>query len=265
MRRVPLQKACSDLPARPRLPLTIALPEALVARGDALTHLSSVDSTMDEARRLFMAGDVRRHWIVADAQSGGRGRSGRAWSSPSGNLHLTVLMLAPCALRHQPKLGFVAGVALQAAIGGAARLKWPNDILVDGAKVAGLLLEGLGNGAAVAIGIGVNVSSHPDGVPYPATTLTAHDPDASVARLFQQVALRLDATLDSFGDGSGFEAIRRAWLSHAAFLGKTIAVRQDGSDLAGVFRDIDPDGHLILGTAEGDIRIAAGDVFPLDN
>jgi BirA family transcriptional regulator, biotin operon repressor / biotin---[acetyl-CoA-carboxylase] ligase len=245
--------------------VSIALPAALGARGDALVHLSSVDSTMDEARRRFRPGDGQRHWIVADQQTEGRGRSGRSWSSPTGNLHLTVLLPAPCAPRHQPKLGFVAGVALRAAVGGEARLKWPNDILIGDAKVAGLLLEGLGNGAAVAIGMGVNVSSHPEGTPYPATTMRAHDGAASLEGLFRRVALELDAALDLFGDGGGFRTIRRSWLSRAAFLGKAIAVRQDGAALTGIFRDIDADGHLILGAPGGDIRIAAGDVFPLDN
>ncbi|MGL4242466.1 MAG: biotin--[acetyl-CoA-carboxylase] ligase, partial [Beijerinckiaceae bacterium] len=239
-------------------------PPQLAAQGDRLLHLPTVDSTMEEARRQLPVGVSGKLWIMADEQTGGRGRHGRHWSSPTGNLYVTLLMPAPCPPRDQPKLGFVAGVALQAAIGAASRLKWPNDLLIGGAKVAGLLLEGLGNGAAVAIGMGVNVVSHPDGTPYRATHLRAHDLDIDRAGLLTKLAIEMNTALDTFSGAGGFDAIRRRWLAHAAFLGTQIAIRQDGETLEGVFRDIDPDGRMALATPAGEIRIAAGDVFPLD-
>jgi BirA family transcriptional regulator, biotin operon repressor / biotin---[acetyl-CoA-carboxylase] ligase len=235
------------------------------AGGERLLHLPTVDSTMEEARRLWSRGEVAgRVWIVADAQSGGRGRQGRAWWSPPGNLYATLLLPAPCPPRDQPKLGFVAGVALQAAVGGASRLKWPNDLLIGGAKAAGLLLEGLGGGAAVAIGMGVNITSHPPDTPYAATDLQAHDGGATRDALFARLTAAMAEALDVFAGVGGFGAIRRRWLAAAAFLGERIEVRREEGPLAGTFAAIDEDGRLVLATAEGEVRISAGDVFPLD-
>ena len=123
---------------------------------------------MDEARALALQGQATPLWLVADEQSGGRGRHGRSWVSPPGNLYATLLLPEPCAPAVAPELGFVAGTALHAAVSlliglGPPRLalKWPNDLLLDGAKTAGLLLEGLhvGGRFIVLIGFGVNISS----------------------------------------------------------------------------------------------------------
>jgi BirA family transcriptional regulator, biotin operon repressor / biotin---[acetyl-CoA-carboxylase] ligase len=240
------------------------LPYHSTVIGDRFLHLPTIDSTMEEARRQWTAGLTGRLWIVADEQTGGRGRMGRQWASPPGNLYATLLMPAPCPPRDQPKLGFAAGVALQAALGGAAKLKWPNDLLLDGAKVAGLLLEGIGNGAAISIGMGVNIVDHPPDTPYPATHLGVIDPAATRDAVFQRLTAEMASALDVFSGPGGFDAVRRRWLRHAAFLGGRITIRQDGEERAGVFRDIDADGQLVLATDAGDIRIAAGDVFPLD-
>jgi BirA family biotin operon repressor/biotin-[acetyl-CoA-carboxylase] ligase len=238
--------------------------------GDSLIHLAEVGSTMAEARVRWRRGSGHRLWIVADRQTAGRGRQGRDWDSPIGNLHLTVVVPAPCALRDQPKLGFVAGVALSEAISSLlpwtlARLKWPNDLLIGGAKCAGLLLEGLGGGAAVAIGMGVNVVAHPGGTPYPATHLAAAGwKNASAAELLPMLSLALQHELACFGDGGGFPLVRSRWLAKAAHLGQAVTVRRDQGSIEGRFADIDMDGRLILETTGGAVRIDAGDVFPLD-
>ncbi|MGL4636509.1 MAG: biotin--[acetyl-CoA-carboxylase] ligase [Beijerinckiaceae bacterium] len=246
------------------------LPSELQTTGDRLLHFDSVDSTMEEARRQSAELLTGRLWITANQQTAGRGRQGRAWSSPVGNLSMTLLLPAPCALKDQPKLGFVAGVALANAAtrclgaDAALGLKWPNDLLLSGAKASGLLLEGLNKGAAVAVGIGVNVASHPDDTPYAATHLKTAAPDLTVETLFQKLSSEIVRQLADFGDGSGFPLIRARWLALAAHLGQRISVRSSQGAVTGVFKDIDPDGRLLLETRTGLLRIDAGDVFPLD-
>jgi BirA family transcriptional regulator, biotin operon repressor / biotin---[acetyl-CoA-carboxylase] ligase len=242
----------------------------VVSAGDELIHLREVGSTMVEARERWRTGGSRRLWIVADRQTAGRGRQGRGWESPVGNLHLTVALPAPCFLRDQPKLGFVAGVALAEAVTSLApavevRLKWPNDLLIGGAKCAGLLLEGLDGGAAIAIGMGVNIVAHPSDTPYPATDLVAASGEAiSATDLLSPLSLALHHSIVAFGDGGGFPLVRSRWLARAAHLGQEITVRRDHDALRGRFLDIDVDGRLILDTQDGRVRIDAGDVFPLD-
>jgi BirA family transcriptional regulator, biotin operon repressor / biotin---[acetyl-CoA-carboxylase] ligase len=254
---------------------TMRLPAALQDAGDGLVVFDTIDSTMEEARRQFdvrqfSADRHRRLWIVAHQQQSGRGRQGRIWSSPTGNLSMTLLLPAPCALKDQPRLGFAAGVALANAArqclgkGADIALKWPNDLLLSRAKVSGLLLEGLGNGAAVAIGIGVNVASHPEDTPYPAAHLAMEAPLLTPETVFETLAMALVEQLAVFGDGSGFPSIRARWLALSAHLGQTIRVRSPQGELVGQFKDIDQDGRLLLQTSDGLSRIDAGDVFPLD-
>jgi BirA family transcriptional regulator, biotin operon repressor / biotin---[acetyl-CoA-carboxylase] ligase len=246
------------------------LPAGLVATGDELLLFDTIDSTMEEARRRFTPELRHRIWIVAGEQTAGRGRHGRIWVSPPGNLHLTLLAPVRVPLRIQPKLGFAAGVALAVAAekllpsGALLRLKWPNDLLLDGGKVSGLLLEGHGQGRAVAIGMGVNIVAHPQDTPYPAAHLGLRRPEITRDTFFSSLSSALAEELDSFSDGTGFPLTRQRWLARAAHLGQRIQVRQDADMLEGVFRDLDDEGQLLLETARGLLRIAAGDVFPLD-
>jgi BirA family transcriptional regulator, biotin operon repressor / biotin---[acetyl-CoA-carboxylase] ligase len=225
---------------------------------------------MDEARSLAASLPSGRIWIISDIQTGGRGRQGRQWQSPAGNLHVTLLLPAPCELKHQPKLGFVAGVALCNAVRSflpdpdAVKLKWPNDIVYQGAKLSGLLLEGLEQGRMISIGMGVNIVAGPKDTPYPATFLNVHGTSITAAQLFERLAVTLSEELQSFADGSGFERIRERWLKLAAHLNQRISVRNGGYGLEGVFQNIDADGQLVLETASETKLIAAGDVFPLD-
>ncbi len=246
------------------------LPNELTALGDTLLAFDTIDSTMDEARRRFEPSQSSRLWIIAGEQDAGRGRQGRQWQSPPGNLHLTLLSPIHIPMRDQPKLGFAAGVALTRAVetllpeSARLRLKWPNDLLLDGAKVSGLLLEGLGQGAAIAIGIGVNIVAHPPDTPYPATHLGVAALDITRESLFARLSAALVEELDIFANGTGFPLTRQRWLARAAHLGQSIRVHQGETSLEGIFRDIDADGHLLLETSGGLARISAGDVFPLD-
>ena len=240
--------------------------------GHTLSILDTVGSTNTEALSRDAGGAA--HWVVARQQTAGRGRQGRQWSSPPGNLHATLLLIDPCEPRHAAKLGFVAGVCLVAAIASihprlrGLRLKWPNDCLINGAKGAGILLEArMATGAqpasviAVAVGIGVNLAFHPEDAPYRTTSLTAEGYQASVADMLPALSDVFVDRLAVFARGAGFGRIRDEWLSLAHGVGEFIEVRLEGDTLRGRFEGIDTDGRLILGHAGGHRSIDAGDVY----
>jgi BirA family transcriptional regulator, biotin operon repressor / biotin---[acetyl-CoA-carboxylase] ligase len=240
--------------------------------GKRVVVLDFVDSTNSEALRRASAGERGPLWIVATEQSAGRGRRGRAWTSLAGNLHATLMMTDPSPPAAAPQLGFVAGLALHDAVAAAAppfaprlALKWPNDLLFAGCKIAGILIEGEGDPVAVAIGIGVNCRHHPEATEFPATDLAAAGADVSVAALFDDLAAAMEARLQQWDRGAGFAALRAAWLARAAGIGEPVRVRLSGRETAGRFETIDDSGRLVLRTGAGDMEaIAAGDVFPLD-
>ncbi|MHB2169226.1 biotin--[acetyl-CoA-carboxylase] ligase [Alsobacter sp. R-9] len=229
----------------------------------------SLGSTNDEALARARSGDPGRLWIVAREQVGGRGRQGRAWTSPRGNLYASLLLVDPCPVAVSPQLGFVAGVALcdaaRAACPGAPlALKWPNDLLLGGAKVSGILVEGAtvaGGGLVVVVGIGVNVREAPTGTPYPAAALASVVPALQPETLFAALAEAMASRLALWQAGAGFPAIRRAWLDRAGGLGGPVTVRRPGGDLTGMFRDLDPQGRLLLDAEGRTVPIEAGDVF----
>jgi BirA family biotin operon repressor/biotin-[acetyl-CoA-carboxylase] ligase len=223
---------------------------------------------MDEARVFALEGQASPLWIVADEQSGGRGRHGRNWASPPGNLYATLLLPAPCPPAVAPELGFVAGAALHAAasslIGlGPPRLalKWPNDLLLDGAKAAGLLLEGMhvGTRFVVLIGFGVNVASAPQGLPYPAAHLAEASPAITRDALFG--ALSAAWLEETARWRNGFAGSRNRWLELAFGLGSSVTVRPPGREITGRMTGIDGRGRLLLMTAAGLEIVDAGDLF----
>ncbi len=246
------------------------------ACGVRLLALESVDSTNDEARRLIEMGERGPLWVVAARQTGGRGRLGRQWISPPGNLHASLILRDFAEAAVAPQLGFVAGVAalsaLRAATGGAGRfaLKWPNDLLLDGAKLGGILLENVsaptGDArapvAAVAIiGIGVNCAEAPLDLPFEARTLASIGPSApDSATLFARLSDAFVETLDLWRGGDGFALIRDAWLKDAAYLGAHIRVELPRETVEGRFETIDAIGRLVLTTHNGARAVEAGDV-----
>jgi BirA family biotin operon repressor/biotin-[acetyl-CoA-carboxylase] ligase len=250
-------------------------PEA-EAVGYGLRTLGVTESTNDDALRLARAGEPGPLWIVADEQRAGRGRHGRAWASPPGNLYASLLLIDPCPLALAPQLGFLAGLALHEAIeatagAGAPRLglKWPNDLLLDGAKVAGLLLEGhrVGAALAVVIGFGVNVAYAPADTPYPAAPLRTVAPALTRGALFQDLSGAFGKLFAAWqgarhlGGPDPFAAIRRLWLERAAGLGKEVGVRLPSGDRRGIFEGLDGSGRLQLKTPAGLELIDAGDLF----
>jgi BirA family biotin operon repressor/biotin-[acetyl-CoA-carboxylase] ligase len=251
-------------------------PEA-ESSGYRLIAIDSTGSTNDEAAAALRAGDPGRLWIVAGEQRAGRGRHGRAWTSPRGNLYASLLLVDPCEPATAPQLGFIAGLALHEAAAaetglGAPRLalKWPNDLLLDGAKAAGLLLEGhqgRDGGFAVVIGFGVNVAAAPSDAGYPTAALRSARPDLSAAALLRSLsrtfAERFETWRRARGEGIGdaFRPVRGEWLTRAAGVGGTVTIRLPSGARSGAFVGLDHAGRLQLWTPAGTELIDAGDLF----
>lgn len=228
-------------------------------------------STNDEALAQARQGDPGRLWIVAETQTKGRGRNGRTWLSPRGNLHASLLLIDPAPLGKAPELGFVAGIAsahaLRMILDGDQRIaiKWPNDILHGEAKLCGILLEcGLlpDGRLACAAGIGINCAMNPAATAYATTSLSAIK-GAAVApsRVLETLSLTMAHWLTVWAAGSGFGAIRTEWLSLAAGLGRRVAVSRGQKTLEGTFITIDATGRLVLKLPSREVLIEAGDVF----
>ncbi len=242
----------------------------LVAGWRVARH-GSINSTNEEGRRRAFTGDPGRLWIVADEQSAGRGRRGRTWSSPKGNLYASALMIDPCPQAAAAQLGFVAGVALARAaqdVGAAdAFLKWPNDLVRGGAKCAGLLVEGLtlpDRRLACVVGVGVNCLNPPAGVGYPTAVLTTEGGGAiEPCALFERMIERFDEALLTWREGEGFETVRSEWLAHAAALGARIRVERGGRRREGTFEGLDGAGRLLFRGKSGIERIESADLWIL--
>ena len=214
-------------------------------------------------------GETGPLWIVAARQSAGRGRRGRVFESPLGNLFATLLLAPGKPAGECAQLSFVAALAtadMVASFGAEARVKWPNDVLASGGKIAGILLESASQGGAdpawLAIGIGVNLKSHPPQTEFPATSLpalglAAGEPREGLARLAASFAKWYE-----LWRADGFAPIRDAWLARAAGLGSRIRARLQNGETQGVFEGIDADGALLLRETQDRLRvISAGEVF----
>jgi BirA family biotin operon repressor/biotin-[acetyl-CoA-carboxylase] ligase len=231
--------------------------------------LQRVDSTMEEAARR--AGEIAAPtWIMAAEQTAARGRRGRVWATSRGNFSATLVMRPEGGPSEAALRSFVAALALHDALaakaGGAApfTLKWPNDVLMEGRKVAGILLETRADGALL-IGVGVNLAAAPD----PADLEPAALAPAALAEAGAEIspAAFLDLLAPAFADWEGrfatqgFAPIRTAWLARAARLGAAVRARTGHEEIAGTFETLDSAGHLVLATAAGRRTIAAADVF----
>ena len=254
-----------------------------VLEGYRLEAHETVGSTNALALERVREGDPGKLWIVSKRQESGRGRRGRAWETPHGNLAATLLFVGRGELKTAATLGFVAGLALSDALaavvpqgrigigvdgsgkgGSRFELKWPNDVLAAGAKLAGILLESTllpKGGYGLAVGIGVNVVAHPEGLPYPATSLAALGSAADAETLFLALSDAWTANARDWNEGKGLASIRNRWLARAAGLGSDVAVRVEGYVVRGVFETIDEDCRFVIRARAGElVRIAAGDV-----
>ena len=204
-------------------------------------------------------------WLRADRQTGGRGRQGRVWQSPPGNFYGSTLVRLRSGDPAAATLALVVAVALDEAVGVYApgadlAIKWPNDLLLGGAKLAGILLERAGD--AVVIGVGVNLAHHPADLDRRVTSLAAHGPAPDPAEFAQTLADTFARWLGRWR-GEGLGVIRDAWTAYAHTPGTALAVNlPDGERAEGLFERLDSDGALILRLADGRVRaIHAGDVF----
>lgn len=232
-----------------------------------------LDSTNEEARRLAEAGTPEGIAVLAKTQTAGRGRRGRSWESPEGNLFLSLLLRPQVTAAEAAKLSFLAAVALSEAIELAApalaariRCKWPNDVLVDGAKISGVLLESRTrpDGALdwVVAGIGANLAHKPLNTLYPATALADHDAVQEPVQFAEWLLARFGYWYDRW-KVEGFAPLREAWLKRAQGLGQPIVVRLPDGELHGRFAALDDSGALLLELPDGSRQaVTAGDVFP---
>lgn len=231
--------------------------------------LDTVDSTNAEAARR--APDLMRPtWIMARRQTAGRGRRGRPWAMPEGNFAATLALRPGGAPAWAALRSFVASNALYATLAMYVRdadlaLKWPNDVLLGGGKVAGILLETTGQGGMVdwlSVGIGVNLAATPEiaGDPaFPPVCLADHgervEPEAFLTMLAGHFA-----TQEAILERLGFDAVREDWLQRAAKLGEIITARTAKEEITGLFDTVDEAGNLVLVTSTGRRVIAAADV-----
>jgi BirA family biotin operon repressor/biotin-[acetyl-CoA-carboxylase] ligase len=236
-----------------------------------LVFHEQIDSTNEEAKRLAAGGAEAGTLVWAGEQLAGRGRRGRGWVSPLGNLYLSLLLRPACPPAQACQLNFVAAVALAEAVsallpaGAEVALKWPNDVLVRGAKVSGILLE-----ASAALdrsidwlvtGAGVNVVSCPTDTPYPATSLQREGATAGAADVLRTFAESFLALYETWR-AQGFPPVRARWLASARGLGEPIEVRLERETLRGRFSNLDESGALMLDTTDGTRRqITTGDLF----
>lgn len=236
-----------------------------------LEVFDSLDSTNEEVRRRAETGAEEGLAVLAKQQTAGRGRRGRVWESPPGNLFLSLLLRPKSSPAEAATLSFLTAVALLEALDLAAvpaqlSCKWPNDVLVNGAKVAGILLESrtAPDGALgwVTVGIGVNLAWHPAETPYPVTSLAAHGIHVTPQDFAAWLLARYGYWYGRW-QAEGFAPIRAAWLARAQGLGQPVIVRLPDAELRGRFVALDDSGALLLELPDGRRQtVTAGDVFP---
>jgi BirA family transcriptional regulator, biotin operon repressor / biotin---[acetyl-CoA-carboxylase] ligase len=241
--------------------------------GCGLAVLEEIDSTNEEARRRAEAGEAGPLWIMAQRQTAGRGRRGRTWISGHGNLLCTLLVRPGGTAAGAARLSFAAALAVRELLSGYVpqadiKLKWPNDVLLEGGKVAGILLESAAAQAGrldwLVIGFGVNLAHAPDVAGQQVTALARHlppgatppPPDEALGNLARIFGRWYERAL------TGFPAVRSAWLAHARGLGQDVRVEAGGRSLSGRFESIDADGALVLVSPDGTRRlVSAGEVY----
>lgn len=234
---------------------------------DGIVSLDVVGSTNDWMAERAAGGAPDGLWVRADRQSSGRGRRGRAWTSEAGNVFATTLCRSRPGEGPSQQLSFVAALALDEALqrwvpAERLALKWPNDVLLDGAKCSGILLEGVGG--ATVVGIGVNLTHHPLDTERPATSLAAAGVAPPAASAFVEVLADRFADVRALWASHGFAAIRSRWVARASGRGKRIEARLGTETFVGRFDDLAEDGALRLALDDGSVRlIHAGEVFAL--
>ena len=234
----------------------------------------TIGSTNAEAARLANQGedvapDGTLIWSLE--QTEGRGRRGRNWDSPTGNLYTSLILRPEVPLREGAQLGFIAALAVYDALGNIGpaghqvHCKWPNDVLLNEKKVAGILLDSKGGGGDtppdwIILGMGLNVEWHPDKTEFPATSLRFEGWPNTVDEVISAYTKSFLSWTNRWLD-HGFAPIRKDWLWRCKGMGEKIEVRLENQTLIGIFEGMDEDGALVLNLDGKTQRITAGDVF----
>ena len=252
-----------------------APPEPHLPPGWRVMHFDSLDSTNAALKRIVeQEGDVHEGLMVwAATQTAGKGRAGRVWQSPRGNVYVSILVAAPEVVSHAPELGFVAAVALRETIvelprhnAGEPKIscKWPNDVLIEGEKVAGILPEMVSDDSGrtwIVLGFGINLQAVVlDPSAYPPTALSLHGIDTAPPHVLTVLTRSLHKWLHRWRT-SGFDVIRKHWMTCGPDIGANVAVGLPEGAVSGAFLGLDDDGALLLDTRKGHRRIVAGDVL----
>ena len=249
----------------------MTVPVVRLPDGYVLHFHDVIDSTNDEAKRLGDKGAPGGALILAAQQKAGRGRRGREWKSTVGNLFLSLLLRPNCPLYESARLTFLAALAMAEAIEIVTdsrvkpACKWPNDLMVEGRKLCGILLESASlqgrDTDYLVIGTGVNVAFHPEDVERPSTSLHELQAPVRIEDLVSAYITRFDALYSAWLQ-TGFEAVRDGWLKRAYGFGQPLVARLNEKTLTGTFVGLDDSGSLILKDDAGiDHRISAGEVF----
>ena len=259
------------------------LGEKAEKNGYRVSGFSTLVSTNSSAMQAARDGNANRLWIASLAQSKGRGRRGRVWQSEAGNLAASLVIVLPNDIVAPSMLGFVAALALVRALSGAKlsagslraeplraetpriELKWPNDVLANGAKLAGILLEAeriKTGGLAVIAGIGVNIKSAPENLPYKATCLAQLGINEDARSLFTLLSEAFVDVFNIWDNGAGRAQILDEWRANATGMGKAVAVKRAHDEVRGIFEAIEQQGQLVVRQKSGQTTIVtAGDVF----
>jgi BirA family biotin operon repressor/biotin-[acetyl-CoA-carboxylase] ligase len=240
----------------------------MLSSREILRTVAATGSTNDDLAALARAGAPEGVWLRADVQTGGKGRQGRAWDSPPGNLHASTLVRLRPGDPPAPTLALASALALHETVkafapDAAVLIKWPNDLVAQGAKLAGILLEREGD--AVIAGFGVNLAHHPSVTPRPATSLAALSGGAPDPGSFLETLMEAFARWLGLWRSQGLVPIRSAWLAAAHPRGTALVTHgKDGDPVEGLFDGLDETGGLRLRLADGgSVTVHAGDVFLL--
>lgn len=237
--------------------------------GSRHVALDSVVSTNIVALDIANSGEKGPIWVTAQEQTGGRGSRGRGWVSKRGNLYSSLMFESDCKPADAPTLAFAISLGLHAAITRLSpknelKLKWPNDVLLEGRKVSGILLERhrINERDLFIVGMGINCAHHPSQTNHAATDLAEHGIDVTPETLFSVLTQEMAGIIKHWDHGSGFSQIRKLWLDYACGVGERITARTINQEKSGIFLDIDQDGQLVL-LADNGIRekISVADIF----
>lgn len=230
-----------------------------------INHYQELESTNCLALQLIKNNSINHNQIIlADLQTAGKGRMGKNWASPEGNLYFSLILKPQKPINISAQLSFLSAVAMGltlAKFGAEKKInyKWPNDILIDGKKVAGILLES--DADFVVLGVGVNIKFYPENTTYPATSLHQEDFIISNKENLLKKFLENFSNLYQKWLNFGFAPIRNLWLAEAFNLGKEIKVNLPGKSLSGVFKDVNKEGNLVLEIDGKVVLIGSGEVF----